>query len=232
LSYPSDIYSVKLDGTDLKRLTHSAMGRDTRYANYYYMPRYSPDGSQILVWGEDRQKPGPDTSVDEEKPDSAVIMSPDGSHMRVVTEGKPLGWAASGKAIFVVREEEREEGLIRYVVRCDLTSGKTQVVKGIEGAPLGKLRADDTFAVDNYGWLGLVTVSAAATGPIRTLPLPTTAKLEVDDLKALRPNVKPEALSTFGALQLEEVSSDISGSYLVLVYRGDIAEVTQVVKIK
>jgi hypothetical protein len=74
------------------------------------------------------------------------------------------------------------------------------------------------------------------------LPLPTIITLAADELVALRqqtpsrvprPELDPQSLSAFQReVRLEEVSSDRSGAYLVLVYRGDIAEVIQVVKIK
>lgn len=269
MSFPSDIFSILLDGTGLKQLTHSDSEKPSgeRFPEYYYAPTYSPDGSEILVWKYDNsqddenyvndetrgrvyehpEKIFPKTAEDYAQAElkelnSAVIMSADGSRMRVATKGKPLGWAASGKAIFVLREEQRtmQDPVVRHVLKYDLASGKTQSVNGLDdilndlenNAPLGKLQAEDTFAIDNNGSLGLVTVTDVATGPIRILPLPTTTTLEVDDLKALRPNLKPEVLSTVSGLPLVEVSSDMSGSYLVLFYRGYIAEVLQVVKIK
>ncbi|MGD0073474.1 MAG: hypothetical protein ABSD31_03950 [Candidatus Binataceae bacterium] len=146
---PSDIYSVGLDGTGLLQLTHSKPAPNAdelgvqfagEFVEYFYKPRYSPDGSQILVW----RHPGT-TRTDPN--DQAIALSTDGSGRHTLTEGTPLGWAASGKAIFAVKGDKPDEVVLKY----DLTSGKTQVVKGIENAPMGKLRADDTFAVDNYG---------------------------------------------------------------------------------
>ncbi|MGD0072964.1 MAG: hypothetical protein ABSD31_01330 [Candidatus Binataceae bacterium] len=249
--YPSDIYSVASDGTGLLQLTHSERARGPwpkpgegwggAFTEYFGEPQYSPDGSRILV------ARGPGTTKTDPM-DLAITISPDGSGRRTLTNGKPLGWAASGKAIFVLREEERPEGLVRQVFKYDLASGKTQSVKGLDdilnnlenNTPLGKLLAQDTFVVDNWGWLGLVTVSDAATGPIRTLPLSMSMTLEVDDLKALYPDRKLEVLSANRRSRLQGVSSDRSDSYLVLDYSGEMlddysggmAEVIQVVKIK
>jgi len=134
--YPSDIYSVQSDGTGLKQLTRSKPIEGGRYAEYFYTPRYSPDGSQILV----RQY---DLATKTEQPDLASVMLPDGSGLHVLTKGESLAWADAGKAIFILNEQ----GVCKY----DLASRKTQVVKGLDEVPvLGKLRGTDTFAVDRY----------------------------------------------------------------------------------
>jgi Tol biopolymer transport system component len=81
--YPSDIYSVQLDGAGLLQLTTSkpAGGNNTgTFAEYFYEPKYSPDGSEVLAWRYD----GPAQT------DSAVLMSSSGAGLRVLTSGKPL----------------------------------------------------------------------------------------------------------------------------------------------
>lgn len=206
--YPSDIYSVQSDGTGVKQLTRSKPIEGGRYAEYFYMPRYSPDGSQISVWQYD-------LATKTEQPDLASVMSPDGSGLHVLTKGEPLAWADAGKAIFILNEQ----GVCKY----DLASRKTQVVKGLDEVPiLGKLRGTDTIAVDSYGWLGLAKVTEAAAGPLRILPLSTTMRLEP---------VSGTSAAASEDLKLTEVNSDRSGSYLILLYKGDMLEVLQVVKV-
>ncbi len=133
----------------------------------------------------------------------------------MLTKGEPLAWADAGKAIFILNEQ----GVCKY----DLASRKTQVVKGLDEVPiLGKLRGTDTIAVDSYGWLGLAKVTEAAAGPLRILPLSTTMRLEP---------VSGTSAAASEDLKLTEVNSDRSGSYLILLYKGDMLEVLQVVKV-
>jgi len=220
--YPSDIYSVRLDGTGLTQLTHSkpaelndkgeyATEFAGDYAEYFYTPKYSPDGSEILVW----RDPGTTRTNPTEL---AITISPDGSGIRVLTEGKPLGWAEMGKAIFIQTDQ-------CAFCKYELGSRTIKPIRGFDEMDvLGKLRGKDTFAVDNHGWLTLVTVTDLAAGSSRILPLPTRMTPGAEDVGALPANVLPRGL------ELTEVTSDGSGSYLLLYYTSDF-EVLQVVKI-
>jgi len=185
---------------------------------YFETPKYSVDGSKILMWRSFR------TTSTEDLTGQAMTISPDGSGQHKLTKGKPLGWAASGKAIFIIKGEEPETTVVKY----DLASGATEVVKGLQKTPRGKLRNEDAFAVDNYGWLGLVTVTDAVAGAMRTLPLPTALAPDAADLSGFRSGRQPPN----GGFSLTQVSSDRSGSYLLLLYRGGLGELLQVVKIK
>jgi len=167
MHYPSEIYSVQVNGTDLRQLTHQSepvqlQSPEGGYAGgrFFYTPRYSPDGSQILVWQSSEVSEG-------DQGDFAAVVSPSSSDVQVLTNGKPLGWAAGGKAIFV----ESDQCVCRY----DLDSKTTKAVPGLRNASvLGILRGSDIFAVGSNGWLGLVTVADTTAGPPKIiLPLGT-----------------------------------------------------------
>jgi len=214
---------MQIDGTGLTQLSRSKPDRNAKFAEYFYEPRYSPDGTHILVLRYDNSTEIENSET--EDPNSAVIMSSNGSGLRVVTKGKPLGWADSGKAIFVDYQ---------CIAKYELGSGKNRCIKAFDDLDLlGELYGTDTLAVDSNGWLGLITVTDSVGNPARILPFPTTMTVEAEDLKSIRPDLRPEAIATLPRdLKLQQVASDRSGSYLLLRYRAVTMEVLQVVKIK
>jgi len=195
--YPCEIYSIQVNGTGFRQLTHrsepvQAQSAEGGYGGgrFFHTPRYSPDGSQISVWQFSE-------TAEANQEDSFAVVSPDGSGFRVLGKGKPLFWADGGKAIFIAYEE----GVYKY----DIGSRTTTLVKHLyKDGLLGKSGRTNRFLVACVGgWLGLVTVSNMVAGPPRILPTSLV----------LREN------APFGNdFKLEEVSSDSSGSHLLMRY--------------
>lgn len=166
--YPSDIYSIGTDGSGLVKLTESLPYTNKRgnpadptnkeywvgasYQRYYYSPRYSPDGSLILLHVYD---------VVGQSRDFTAIMKPDGSDLQILAEGQPLCWSADGKAVYYTNK-----GLL---MRMDVASRATQTVPvpALENrAALGRMAGRDwlAFRLDN-GRIGWYHVGAGKPAP-------------------------------------------------------------------
>ncbi len=157
--YPSDIYSILLDGKGLEQLTASkpvVPSKGVGFTEYYYTPQYSPDGKQILVWERDGLSGA----------DSAVVISSDGSTRRIVSTGQPLYWVNQGKVILVARES----GAFEY----DLASGMAGPVRELMGEPLGALREANTVALTDGDKVSLFTIKSGIPSLTHNLAIPLT----------------------------------------------------------
>jgi hypothetical protein len=147
--YPSDIYTVGADGTGLKQLTESVPNPDTRqfnedlsftgrwspYQRYFGQPRYSPDGSRILLIIYD--------GLDDKSPEKVAVMKADGSDLQILAEGRPCCWSADGKSIYYTQGD----GLNRM----DIATRKTitvprPVLQDVDLHLLGLMKGKPWFA--------------------------------------------------------------------------------------
>jgi hypothetical protein len=164
-SYPTDIYTVDAEGKRLRKLTESVPCTEKRadqpeprgqnncvyYQRYYYNPRYSPDGSRILV------------SVDDEvgARELTAVMRTDGGNLQVLAEGRPCCWSADGKAVYYTHK-----GLL---TRMDLATRATRAVAlpAVEKrVPLGRMTGRDWFAFKvGNGRIGWYDVGTGAHAP-------------------------------------------------------------------
>jgi WD40-like Beta Propeller Repeat len=168
MHWPSEIYSVGTDGTDVRQLTASSpkTGSDGYYSEYFYAPKYSPDGSQILI---SRYDHDPSSAQHE----SAELISPDGSRRIRVADGRPLFWSATGNAIFVARGVRDQEGKGTTVVKVDLVRGTSEPVFRLNEPIFGKLPKEDVFAVAaDDSTVGFATVQAASASAPAPAPFP------------------------------------------------------------
>jgi Tol biopolymer transport system component len=114
--YPSDICVVGIDGKNLSKLTHSlaftdkppGTTRGASYQRYYYSPRYSPDGSRVLLRIDDEVQ----------EREFAAVMDADGSHLEMLAEGRACCWSADGKGVYYVAKGS--------VIRMDLETHTTR----------------------------------------------------------------------------------------------------------
>lgn len=181
-SYRSDIYSIATDGTDLRQLTASTHTLiEGKPAEYFHTPMYSQNGSQILVWHSERTEQ--DVQVD-----SADLISSDGSKRLLVTSGRPLGWSATGRSIFVARDN--------HVFTVDLATGRALPVPGLSLPLFGRVPTTDIFLVADGSKVGFADVRNAVAGapmpseiPVRKRRDGSPAQGRLDDLKLLAVHV-------------------------------------------
>jgi len=193
--YQSNIYTVRLDGTGLLQLTRAepAQGESKEgFSEYFYTPRYSPDGSQILAWRYDGIL----------GTDSAVTMSSSGAGLRVLTSGQPLFWDNAGQAVFVARRQQQGT-----IYEYDLVSGATKPIQGLDERPLGRLLDTNTFVVPQNGQLDLMTVEQATARSTQMLPLASTIPSDESNMTLVQ--VSSDQSDTYLLLRYENESREV-----------------------
>jgi len=165
--YTSDIYVVDIDGQGLTKLTQSVAYIDkpgypigpksneywvgAAYQRYYGSPRYSPDGSRILLQVHD---------VVGQIRDFTAVMNPDGSDLQILAEGRPCCWSADGKAVYY-----HHKG---FLTRMDLETRTTRTVplpSLQDRTPIGRMAGREwlAFRLNNgrIGWFNFGTATRA-----------------------------------------------------------------------
>jgi len=165
--YRSDIYAIGIDGIDLRKLTESVFYGDkpgnpadpnnkeywvgAAYQRYYYSPRYSPDGSRILLQVHD---------VVGQIRDFTAVMNPDGSALQILAEGKPAGWSADGKAVYYTHK-----GLLTRMELETRAARSVSLPPAEKRTPLGRMKGRDWFAFQlgngRIGWYDFETAAPA-----------------------------------------------------------------------
>lgn len=211
--YASEIYSVRTDGTDLRRLTVSRPSTNGHppFSEYFYAPIYSPDGSQILMWRDDPSSP---------QPSSAELMSSDGSRRIRVADGRPLFWSTTGSAIFVAQGERDQDGRGTTVVRVDLVTGTSQPVFRLNEPIFGKLSEEEVFAVADDSKVGFATVQAASA----SAPAPSPFQVR-------KPSDGTPAPGRLRELKLVSMRFDRADERVLLYYKSGVEETFEVFKI-
>ncbi len=206
--YPSDIYSVHVDGSGLTRLTHAiqpipaekAKEESDTWYQQFVSPQFSPDGRKVLVRLFDPPRPE----------EEIAVMNADGSGLKSVAQGEPLFWGADSQSFYYA-------GQSTDIKKFDLASGTSEVIQGLPAGVLdpysfgpkqplvlGKLPDKDWFVVaaPDTGKISLMSVQHGAATFQTSLDVPlskTTPK---------------------GPVSLVSVQWTPSGRVL-LVYRGD-----------
>ncbi len=154
--YPSDIFTITIENKEIVQLTHSVSLQDEKkdgFAEYFYNPKYSPDGRRICAWRYDG------VSHD----DSVFVMLSDGHSQETLTSGRPLFWNQSGNAIFI----DTQKGVLEY----SIASGESMRIK-IEQPILGKLAGTDTFAVAGADGIQTLSLEGETPRPAGIFELP------------------------------------------------------------
>ncbi len=197
--YPSDIYSMAVDGSDLRKLTRS-LPRGDGFAEYFYTPMYSPDGSRIIFrqYGNAAQS------------DSVEIMSSDGSSPRKVTSGRPLFWSTDGAAAFV----STRNGVYKF----EIGTAVLTPVTNLEEPVLGPLPGQDTFAVAHASGVLRVKIQDSSAQAVGALSLPRgVGSTQQNQTNIALSEVSVDPSGSYMLLRYESATSDL----LEVVQAGD-----------
>jgi hypothetical protein len=159
--YPSNIYSVEINGSGLKRLTRDqplppdkrAVGNAV-YAQYFYSAQFAPDMRKILLHAYD--------AVDDANYVAAI--DPDGSHMETLTRGKPLFWGADGQGVYYIHD-----GVVK---RFDLRTKETRALVRPEGKIVGRLPDKQWLLVDTDKGIDVISLEGGTVTSAGVLEVP------------------------------------------------------------
>ncbi len=173
--YPSNIYVVKVDGSGLARLLESlpfTPGQNNSengpyYAQYYYAPQCSPDGTKILIRVAD--------SV--QGIDQVGVMGADGSGFQLLSQGTPLYWSTDGQSIFYTKA-----GAVRQL---SLRTQASTTISGLDGRILGKWPDKDWFGVDTGTSINVVSVQASSATTVGAWNVPRVKTSATGELMTL-----------------------------------------------
>ncbi len=140
--YPSDIYSIGIDGSGPIKLTTStptaSEDRGAAYRQYFCSAMMSPKSSDILVWVYD--------AVDS-KSNSGIIEGRSVDHfglvhgpVKVIAQGEPLAWSNDAHSFYLTSGNK----VIKYYVGSRETTESV-----IRGKVVGKIYSSETLAIDD-----------------------------------------------------------------------------------
>ena len=126
--YPSDVYSIKIDGSSLQRLTRAKgflpgqepANGNAMYAEYFYSAQPASDGTKILLHLYDAVHGSNNTA----------LIDSDGSHLEIIDQGTPLFWGNDNQAVYYSQTD--------MVKRFDLRTKESQAIASLKGKVLGK----------------------------------------------------------------------------------------------
>ena len=209
--YPSNIYSIKIDGSGLKRLTQARAlppreeekENNQIYEQYYYWAQYAPNGTKILMRLYDAVR----------GTDSVALIDPNGTHLDLVDQGRPLFWSSDAQAVYYY-----QAGAVK---RFNLSSKDNQTIDGLRGSILGKLPDRDVFALDDGANITLEEVQDKSSI--------TLTKLSTPRIKSVvRANSKSGAANSY-EVTVSSLQWSRSGRYLI-IYEGETIERFEVVE--
>jgi hypothetical protein len=140
--YPSDIYSIGIDGSGPTKLTTStptaSKDRGAAYRRYFYSAMMSPKSSDILVWVYDATASKSNGGIIEggSFDSSGLAHGP----VRVIAQGEPLAWSNDGRSFY----QSSGNKVIRYYVGSRETTESV-----ISGKVVGKIYGSETLAIDD-----------------------------------------------------------------------------------
>jgi WD40-like Beta Propeller Repeat len=209
--YPSNIYSIKIDGSSLERLTQAKalspreLEKESNpiYAQYFYSAQYAPNGTRILMRLYSAMQ----------GTDNVALIDSSGTHLEVIGRGTPLFWSSDAQAVYYSQGDT--------VKKFNLSSKDNQIVDGLRGKIIGKLPDRDVFALDDGASITLESVQDRTTV--------TLAKWNTPRVKSVvRTNSKNDATNR-DQLTLNSLQWSRSGRSL-LIYEGDTMERFEVVE--
>jgi len=115
--YPSDIYSIRLDGTGASKLTEpvpasAANPESAAYKQYFYSAMISPKSSDILLWVYDAS--GEKSYVGIMKNRTVDRTHNFLEKIELLAEGEPIAWSDDGSAFYYVNGDK--------VTTCDVAT--------------------------------------------------------------------------------------------------------------
>lgn len=206
--YPSDVYSIKIDGSGLQRLTRAkgflpgqepASG-NAMYAEYFYSAQPAPDSTKILLHLYDAVRGSHNTA----------LIDSDGLHLEIIDQGTPLFWSNNGQVVYYSQAN--------VVKRFDLSTRGHQTIAGLKGKILGKWPDRDDremFGVESDGDVSLMAVRDASSAAMTKWNIPTAKFAAPQDQRTGVRNIDQLALTSFQWSK--------SGRVL-LVYKGEAME--------
>jgi len=136
--YPSDIYSIKIDGSDLRKLTQSVVmavpgtvNSAPIFSQYFYAAQYSPDGKKVMLRMYDAIQ----------REDHVALVNRDGGQLEVIRPGVPLFWSNDVDALYYSKDNR----ITRYL----LDRKEDQLSAELKQDVVGKLPDSDLFVSHN-----------------------------------------------------------------------------------
>jgi WD40 repeat protein len=133
--YPSNIFSIHLDGSGLQPLTKAKQlpeGDDAPlYAEYFQSAKQSPDGTKVLLAIYD--------SVAEKE--KVGMLDTNNMQVSYLAEGRPISWSHDGQEIYY-----SQNGVTK---RLNLKTRESQVLNNLNGRIIGS--NGDEFVIDQNG---------------------------------------------------------------------------------
>jgi hypothetical protein len=173
----SDIYSIKIDGSSIVRLSRAkplpaeekAKCGNGVYAQYFYSGQYSPTGAHVMLGLYDSIK----------GTDSVALIDSSGRNLQIIDEGLPLFWSADVQGFYYSQGNT--------VKKFDLNSRQSRRVTDFEGKLLGHTPAGDALILDDGTNIRLQGIDGARISSL-TVPRCKTASQTVINWPLVRFN--------------------------------------------
>jgi len=203
--YPSDIYSINTQGSDLVRLTHSkALSTAEKvnaplYSEYFYSAQYAPNGKKLMLRVYDPVR----------QADKVALTNNNGENLEIIGDGIPLYWSNDGESLYYVKDNN----LTRYLLKLK----EKQINARVNGRILGKLIDADVFVMDDGNRIATARIEDALNSNAAT-PL---------DISRVRSSSRQKARDT-EELALTSVQFSATGRSL-RIYEGEMSERYEIV---
>lgn len=201
--YPSDIYSINVDGSGLAQLTHSKeltpaeKNNAPLYSEYFYSALYAPDGKKLMLRLYDPKQ----------QIDKVALTNSDGGNLEVIAEGVGLYWSSDAEAIYY----SKGNTFTRYLLKRK----EKQITARLNSRILGKLFDQEVFVIDDD--------IRIASGRIEDGFRANLTQLNIPRVKSsLRHKVRDTFVEGH-ELALTTIQFSSSGRSL-MIYQGEIAE--------
>jgi len=140
--YPSNIFSIQLDGSGLRQLTQAKPlaeeNNNSPYAEYFQSAKESSDGTKILV--------GVYDSTAEKV--RVGLLDANNKQISYLADGQPISWSSDSQEIYYT-----QDGGLRSV---NLQTKESRVLMNLNGRILGA--GEGEFAIDQNGTSALAAL--------------------------------------------------------------------------
>ncbi|MFL6388937.1 MAG: TolB family protein [Terriglobales bacterium] len=133
--YPSNIFSIQLDGSGLRQLTQAKPlaeeNNNSPYAEYFQSAKESPDGMKILVGVYD-------STAEKER---VGLLDTNNKQVSYLADGQPISWSSDNQEIYYT-----QDGSLRSV---NLQTKESRILTSLNGRIVGADQGE--FAIDQNG---------------------------------------------------------------------------------